>query len=79
LFSTQKNYDNEVVEEVVYKEFDSSDCPFTEEEWSDILSGRSDMLIDFTKERLLSSVFTFGIEDEIRGKVWCHLLHAEEL
>jgi hypothetical protein len=24
-------------------------------------------------------MFTFGIDDEIRGKVWCHLLHAEEL
>jgi len=24
-------------------------------------------------------VFTFGIEDQQRGKAWCHLLRAEEL
>ena len=44
-----------------------------------MFSGDKDLLNDYPLPRIISTVFTFGIEDEYRGKAWCHLLRAEEL
>ncbi len=63
----------------MYKQFDEQSCGLTEEEWIEIFAGNADLINDFQPSRVHASIFTFGIEDDVRGKVWCHLLHAEEL
>jgi len=58
---------------------DDQNCALTEEEWGEIFANKLDLVNDFQTNRVYASFFTFGIDDDVRGKVWCHLLHAEEL
>lgn len=79
LFQTQKTSISHSKDEIAYTKFDDRNYGLTEEEWTEIFEGNLDLINDFQPTRVYACFFTFGIDDDIRGKVWCHLLHAEEL
>lgn len=55
-------------------------APLTEEEWHRVMKGSASIFEDFGPWRIYNSLFcTFGLDDAIRGKVWCKLLSIDTL
>ena len=53
-------------------------APLSENEWRNVFEGKADIFENFGPWRVYSSLFsTFGIEDRIRGDVWCKLLQID--
>lgn len=55
-------------------------APLSDEEWKKVIQGKADIFEHFGPWRVYSSLFcTFGLENNIRGQVWCKLLQIETL
>lgn len=55
-------------------------APLSDEEWHRVMQGKASIFEDFGPWRIYSSLFcTFGLDDSIRGKVWCKLLSIDTL
>ena len=56
----------------------SLSSPLSDDEWRKVFEGKADIFEHFGPWRVYSSLFcTFGIEDRIRGLVWCKLLQID--
>jgi len=54
--------------------------PLTEQELQAILSGQKSIFEDFPPWRVYNTLFSVvGIDDSIRGEIWCKLLSVDVL
>ena len=52
--------------------------PLTPEEWLQIVEGKKNIFENFGPWRIFNSLFhDQGIEDSIRGKIWCKLFEVD--
>lgn len=85
--SHQKNFENgntmrhNLVWEISQSHESSTNATqLSQNEWTQIFMYEKDIFIDFSRERIFNTLFSYvGVEDSTRGLIWIKLLQAEEL
>jgi len=64
----------------IHSRLTTNSAPLTQQEWVLVLSQKIDIRNMFAEHRIFNSVFTEkGIQDDMRGALWCNLLRVKVL